>query len=91
MAVALSVDVFTLFDQGVLVAAEDLTAVDNAWLKSFYPAFLPIHRSRAKRGVSRFNAQPLSCTGTRPRSKPSDWTLRRRRRIGPRCVTSRVV
>lgn len=82
MAVALSVDIFTLFDQGVLVAAEDLAKGDSAWLNSFYPAFLansklvgktwsvPFQRSTP---VLYWNKEAFKAAGLDPERAPNDW------------------
>ncbi|MFZ5488740.1 MAG: ABC transporter substrate-binding protein [Thiomonas sp.] len=82
MAVALAVDVFTLFDQGVLVAAEDLAGGDKGWLKSFYPAFLsnsqiagktwsvPFQRSTP---VLYWNKAAFKAVGLNPYKAPANW------------------
>jgi sn-glycerol 3-phosphate transport system substrate-binding protein len=82
MAVALAVDIFTLFDQGVLVAAEDLVKGDTGWLKSFYPAFMtnsqlagktwsvPFQRSTP---VLYWNKEAFKAVGLDPEKAPADW------------------
>ncbi len=42
MSILLSTDMFTLIDEDAIVPFDSLlkTADDQAWLKSFYPAFM---------------------------------------------------
>jgi sn-glycerol 3-phosphate transport system substrate-binding protein len=82
MAVALAVDIFTYYDQDVLVAADDLAKGDKAWLDGFYPAFLansrmddktwsvPFQRSTP---VLYWNKAAFKASGLDPERAPADW------------------
>lgn len=81
MAVALAVDIFTLFDQGVLVAAEDLAHGDSGWIQEFYPAFLANSRLAGKTWSIPFqrstpvlfwNKAAFKAAGL-PDKAPADW------------------
>ncbi|WP_455383910.1 ABC transporter substrate-binding protein [Acidihalobacter prosperus] len=83
MAVALAVDIFTYYDQDVLVAADDLAKGDNAWLNAFYPAFLANSRMNDKTWsvpfqrstpVLYWNKAAFKAAGLDPERAPSDWT-----------------
>ncbi len=82
MAVALAVDIFTLFDQGVLVAAEDLAHGDSGWIQEFYPAFLANSRLAGKTWSIPFqrstpvlfwNKAAFKAAGLHPDKAPADW------------------
>lgn len=82
MAVALSVDVFTFYDQNVLVSAQELAGGDHHWLQRFYPAFLansrldgkiwsvPFQRSTP---VLYWNKAAFKAAGLDPERAPADW------------------
>ena len=84
MAVLLSVDTFTLYDEDVIVALDDLveTDADRAFLTSFYPAFLangqvggkvwslPFQRSTP---VLYWNKDAFAEAGLDPETPPATW------------------
>ncbi len=82
LAVALSVDIFTYYDQGVLVPIEDLTQGDHAWLNGFYPAFLANSRLKGKTWsvpfqrstpVLYWNKTAFKSAGLDPDRAPANW------------------
>ena len=82
MAVLLAVDIFSLLDQNVLVAMDDLDRNDSTWLKSFYPAFMtnsivngkmwsvPFQRSTP---VMFWNKEAFKAVGMEPDKAPETW------------------
>ncbi|MFN3971036.1 MAG: ABC transporter substrate-binding protein [Gemmobacter sp.] len=84
MAVLLSTDTFTLYDEDVLVAMDDLatTEADRAMLASFFPAFLangqvdgktwsiPFQRSTP---VIYWNKEAFAEAGLDPEKGPATW------------------
>ncbi|MFV0458174.1 MAG: ABC transporter substrate-binding protein [Actinomycetales bacterium] len=84
MAVLLAVDTFTLYDEDMIVAISDLARSDEeqAWLASFYPAFLengridgqtwgvPFQRSTP---VLYWNKEAFAAAGLDPEVPPADW------------------
>ncbi len=84
MAVLLSVDTFTLYDEDMIVAITELATTDEeeAWLESFYPAFLengaidgeiwgvPFQRSTP---VLYWNREAFAAAELDPDVPPSTW------------------
>jgi hypothetical protein len=85
MAVLLSTDVFSLIDDDLIVPFDTIagSAADEAWLRSFYPAFLkngeidghtwgvPFQRSTI---VLYWNKAAFQETGLDPERPPANWT-----------------
>jgi len=83
-AVILSTDMFTLIDEDAIVPFDDLirTPEDQAWLKSFYPAFMensqtggktwgiPFQRSTV---VLYYNKELFKEAGLDPNKPPQNW------------------
>ncbi len=81
-ACLLSVDIFTLIDEDVIVPWDDLPGADRAWLDSFYPAFLensrwggktwgiPFQRSTK---VLYWNKEMFRDAGLDPEVAPATW------------------
>ena len=84
IAVMLSTDMYTLIDEGVVVAIDDLlkTSEDKAWLNSFYPGFMqnsqtggktwgiPFQRSTI---VMYWNKDLFKEAGLDPNRPPQNW------------------
>ncbi len=84
LSVILSVDMFTLIDEDVIIPFDDLvtTAEDKEWLASFYPAFMknsqtggktygiPFQRSTP---VLYWNKDAFAEAGLDPESPPTTW------------------
>ncbi|TVQ31005.1 MAG: ABC transporter substrate-binding protein, partial [Geminicoccaceae bacterium] len=84
MAVLLSVDTFTLYDEDMIVPISELAATEEekAWLESFYPAFLengfidgmfwgvPFQRSTP---VLYWNKEAFAAAGLDPEVAPATW------------------
>ncbi len=84
LSVILSVDMFTLIDEEVIMPFDDLveTDEDKAWLQSFYPAFMensqtggktygiPFQRSTP---VLYWNKEAFAEAGLDPDTPPSTW------------------
>ncbi|MFW5680278.1 MAG: ABC transporter substrate-binding protein [Pseudomonadota bacterium] len=84
MAVLLSVDTFTLYDEDMIVPVSELatTPEEQAWLESFYPAFLengfidgmfwgvPFQRSTP---VLYWNKEAFAAAGLDPEVPPATW------------------
>jgi sn-glycerol 3-phosphate transport system substrate-binding protein len=84
LAVILSTDMFTLIDEDAIVAYEDIanTAVDQAWIKSFFPGFMensqtggktwgiPFQRSTI---VLYWNKEAFKAAGLDPNKAPDNW------------------
>lgn len=84
LAVILSTDMYTLIDEGVVVAIDDLvkTPQDKAWLQSFYPGFMknsqtggktwgiPFQRSTI---VMYWNKDLFKQAGLDPERPPQNW------------------
>ncbi len=84
LAVMLSTDMYTLIDEGVVVAIDDLlkTPQDKAWLGSFYPGFMqnsqtggktwgvPFQRSTI---VMYWNKELFKAAGLDPERPPRNW------------------
>ena len=84
MAVLLSVDTFTLYDEDVIVALDDLATTDEekAFLTDFFPAFLangqvggkvwslPFQRSTP---VLYWNKEAFKAAGLDPETPPATW------------------
>jgi len=84
MSILLSTDMFTLIDEEAIVAFDPLikTADDQAWLKSFYPAFMensqtggktwgiPFQRSTI---VLYYNKEMFKDAGLDPNKPPATW------------------
>jgi sn-glycerol 3-phosphate transport system substrate-binding protein len=84
-AILLSTDMFTLIDEDAIVPWEDLAkgADDQAWLKSFFPAFMknsqtggrtcgiPFQRSTI---VLYWNKEAFKEAGLDPNKPPATWT-----------------
>jgi sn-glycerol 3-phosphate transport system substrate-binding protein len=84
LSVILSVDMFTLIDEDVIVSFDSLisSAEDKAWLKSFYPAFMensqtggktygiPFQRSTP---VLYWNKDAFKKAGLNPEKAPANW------------------
>ncbi|MEZ5646801.1 MAG: ABC transporter substrate-binding protein [Burkholderiaceae bacterium] len=84
MAVILSTDMYTLIDEGVVVAIDDLvrSPQDKAWLQSFYPGFMknsqtggktwgiPFQRSTI---VMYWNKDLFKAAGLNPDRPPQNW------------------
>lgn len=84
LSVALSVDMFTLIDEDLIVPFDDFikTDEDRAWLASFYPAFMensqtggktygiPFQRSTP---VLYWNKEAFAAAGLDPNTPPSTW------------------
>ena len=84
MSILLSTDMFTLIDEDAIVPFDDLikTADDQAWLKSFYPAFMensqtggrtwgiPFQRSTI---VLYYNKELFKEAGLDPNRPPQNW------------------
>ncbi|PKO65033.1 MAG: ABC transporter substrate-binding protein [Betaproteobacteria bacterium HGW-Betaproteobacteria-16] len=84
IAVMLSTDMYTLIDEGVVVAIDDLlkTPEDKAWLNSFYPGFMqnsqtggktwgiPFQRSTI---VMYWNKDLFKEAGLDPNRPPQNW------------------
>ncbi len=85
MSILLSTDMFTLIDEEAIVPFDPLvkTADDQAWLKSFYPAFMensqtggktwgiPFQRSTI---VLYYNKEMFKEAGLDPNKPPATWT-----------------
>ena len=84
-SILLSTDMYTLIDEDAIVPFDDLikTAEDQAWLKSFYPAFMensqtggktwgiPFQRSTI---VLYYNKEVFKEAGLDPNKPPATWT-----------------
>ena len=84
MSILLSTDMFTLIDEDAIVPWDDLlkSPADQAWLKSFYPAFMensqtggktwgiPFQRSTI---VLYYNKEAFKEAGLDPNRPPSNW------------------
>ncbi|WP_169568280.1 ABC transporter substrate-binding protein [Sneathiella limimaris] len=84
LSVILSVDMFTLIDEGAIVAVDDLISTDEEkkWLKGFYPAFMensqtggktygiPFQRSTP---VLYWNKEAFKKAGLDPNKAPATW------------------
>ncbi len=84
LSVILSVDMFTLIDEDVIVPFDDLITSDEdkAWMKSFYPAFMensqtggktygiPFQRSTP---VLYWNKEAFKKAGLDPNTPPATW------------------
>ena len=84
LSVILSVDMFTLIDEDVIIPFDELieTEEDKAWLASFYPAFMensqtggktygiPFQRSTP---VLYWNKEAFADAGLDPETPPSTW------------------
>ncbi len=84
LSVILSVDMFTLIDEEVIMPFDDLvkTEEDKAWLQSFYPAFMensqtggktfgiPFQRSTP---VLYWNKEAFAEVGLDPETPPASW------------------
>jgi sn-glycerol 3-phosphate transport system substrate-binding protein len=84
-AILLAADLFTLFDEDVIVPIDGFvkTDADKAWLASFYPAFMenakidgktfaiPFQRSTP---VLYYNKDAFKAVGLDPNKGPSNWT-----------------
>lgn len=84
IAVMLSTDMYTLIDEGVVVAIDDLLKLpeDKAWLNSFYPGFMlnsqtggktwgiPFQRSTI---VMYWNKELFKAAGLNPQRPPQNW------------------
>ncbi len=84
LSVILSVDMFTLIDEDVIVAFDDIanTEEDKKWLSSFYPAFMensqtggktygiPFQRSTP---VLYWNKEAFKAAGLDPEKAPATW------------------
>ncbi|MFK7891519.1 MAG: ABC transporter substrate-binding protein [Granulosicoccus sp.] len=84
LSVILSVDMFTLIDEDVIIPFDDLveTEEDQAWLESFYPAFMensqtggktfgiPFQRSTP---VLYWNKDAFAEVGLDPDTPPANW------------------
>lgn len=84
LSVILSVDMFTLIDEDVIIPFDDLaeTAEDKEWLNSFYPAFMensmtggmtygiPFQRSTP---VLYWNKEAFADAGLDPETPPTTW------------------
>ncbi len=84
LSVILSVDMFTLIDEGVIMPFDELiqTDEDKAWLNSFYPAFMensqtggktygiPFQRSTP---VLYWNKEAFAEAGLDPEAPPTTW------------------
>ena len=84
LSVILSVDMFTLIDEGVIMPFDSLikTEEDKAWLGSFYPAFMensqtggktygiPFQRSTP---VLYWNKEAFAEAGLDPETPPANW------------------
>lgn len=85
LSVALSVDMFTLIDEDLILPFDDFikTEEDQAWLDSFYPAFMensqtggktygiPFQRSTP---VLYWNKEAFAAAGLDPNTPPANWT-----------------
>lgn len=85
LSVILSVDMFTLIDEDVIVSFDSLisSAEDKAWLKAFYPAFMqnsqtggktygiPFQRSTP---VLYWNKDAFKKAGLDPEKAPANWS-----------------
>jgi len=84
-SILLSTDMYTLIDEDAIVPFDDYikTADDQAWLKSFYPAFMensqtggktwgiPFQRSTI---VLYYNKEAFKEAGLDPNKPPANWT-----------------
>ena len=84
LSVILSVDMFTLIDEDVIIPFDELAATDEdkAWLESFYPAFMensqtggktygiPFQRSTP---VLYWNKEAFAEAGLDPETPPATW------------------
>jgi len=84
LSVILSVDMFTLIDEDVIIPFDDLASTDDdkAWMESFYPAFMknsqtggktygiPFQRSTP---VLYWNKEAFAEAGLDPDKPPANW------------------
>lgn len=82
VAVLLSTDMFTLIDEGVVVAWDELPGTDKAWIDGFYPAFMENSRTGGKTWgipfqrstiVMYYNKEAFKTAGLDPEVAPKDW------------------
>ena len=82
LAVLLSTDMFTLIDEGVVVAWDELPGTDKAWTDGFYPAFMENSRTGGKTWgipfqrstvVMYYNKEAFKAAGLDPEVAPKDW------------------
>jgi sn-glycerol 3-phosphate transport system substrate-binding protein len=84
LSILLSTDMFTLIDEDAIVPFDDLlkTADDQAWLKSFYPAFMENSRTGGKTWgipfqrstiVLYWNKEMFKDAGLDPNRPPQTW------------------
>jgi hypothetical protein len=83
-SILLSTDMYTLIDEGAIVPFDPMikTADDQAWLKSFYPAFMANSQTGGKTWGFRSSARQSSSITTRRRSRRRDSTRTARPRTG---------
>ena len=84
MSILLSTDMFTLIDEEAIVPFDPLikTADDQAWLKSFYPAFMENSQTEGKTWgipfqrstiVLYYNKEMFKEAGLDPNKPPTTW------------------
>jgi sn-glycerol 3-phosphate transport system substrate-binding protein len=100
-SILLSTDMYTLIDEDAIVPFDDYikTADDQAWLKSFYPAFMensqtggktwgiPFQRSTI---VLYYNKEAFKEAGLDPNKPPANWTRCGSTRRSSRSATRRA-
>ncbi len=87
-AILLAADLFTLYDEDVIVPIDNFVKsdADKKWLGSFYPAFMENARVDGKTYAIRSSARRRCSTTTRTPSRPPASTRTRVRRTGPKCA-----
>ncbi|WP_159351206.1 ABC transporter substrate-binding protein [Roseomonas harenae] len=82
MACLLSTDMYTLIDEGVVVAWDELPGADKGWMDSFYPGFMENSRTGGKTWgvpfqrstiVMYYNKDAFREAGLNPKTPPATW------------------
>jgi sn-glycerol 3-phosphate transport system substrate-binding protein len=82
MACLLSTDMYTLIDEGVVVAWDELPGADKGWMDSFYPGFMENSRTGGKTWgvpfqrstiVMYYNKDAFREAGLNPETPPATW------------------
>ena len=82
MACLLSTDMFTLIDEDVVAAWDELPGADKGWMESFYPGFMENSRTGGKTWgipfqrstiVMYYNNDAFRDAGLNPEAPPQNW------------------
>ena len=82
MACLLSTDMFTLIDEDVVLAWDELPGAERGWMDSFYPGFMENSRTGGKTWgipfqrstiVMYYNKEAFKAAGLDPETPPQNW------------------